>query len=253
MVCKLGLKPWVILGVAVLPFLGARAEAAPHNVYYRAGADNPWVFYAGAATNAKAADIVTDLKSLGYAAEVLTADTPPPAATAGSTYVSGTTYVPPYGSPYLAGTTYPRPYGASNWAGSYSVSYGGTGFSRNADHWYHYNHYHHPAGYNPRPHPTPHPYYRVGHPGGHHIRHHGAIPVVITATITLTATATAMAMVDAKADPTRRSLVPVASYSPEALDTRTSGGHRELGSPSAWPHDHGPAINRLARTLGRIA
>jgi hypothetical protein len=182
-----------ILGVALLTVAGQSAVAAPFNVYYRADAGSPWVFYSGAGTRPAADRVVVDLTALGYLAEVVTDNGPAPGGGPGG----ATAAVPQAGPTYVSGSTYypPTYYGAPG--GSYSYSFGGPGYSWSSHTWHHYDYDHRgqPEGrqerirHEPRPHPTPQPLYRHrarAHPahravrpggrggrgGGHHGGHH---------------------------------------------------------------------------------
>jgi hypothetical protein len=128
-----------------------QAGAAQLNVYYRANATSPWLFYSAAPDRAAGQTIVTEIQELGYLAEVVEAGTPQAAAvTSYSTYTAPTYY-----------------HGSS----SYFVGGGGGGTSY---HWWdHYAwHHHHGEPPHPTPHPHPHPTPLPIHHHHHHVIHH---------------------------------------------------------------------------------
>ena len=187
-----------------------RAEGAAFNVYYRASAASPWVYYAGKATKAAAQITVTKLKELGYLTEIIADGAASPATiiapVAGARRVVGG-YIVGGGATAAASSGGGSAAAAAGSGGGASAaaasSSGHVGSSSAAaaagspitsytTHHYahHHAHYHAGATAGAHHHPTHHPHHNVHHldykhhnphgkhgapphPHGHHAHHHG--------------------------------------------------------------------------------
>ncbi|WP_165232071.1 hypothetical protein [Aquisphaera insulae] len=155
------------------------------NVYYRANADSPWVFYSGANSDAAANATVAELQASGYATQIVpgngVAGTSSSAnvVTPGAASYDSTSYVNSSGGWYGRGGSgwYG---GGGGWYGGGGGWTGGGGF-RHADRWHHDDQHHehsHEASHHGAQHPTRHPHQRAAahqtHPHAHHGAHHNA-------------------------------------------------------------------------------